>query len=157
MQNQSTVDETQAENVARTKKRLAALWAPDNEELAEALVLAFDEMEAELASKPTVKSLAAKPGWPKIQRGEKVVFKDHWCTVVAFTAKGVELGIGEPTAALRKRTAKAGERILQKITKQRRKQKGVHQRQRKRYRDRRRKLEVENGDHPKTNQRHGAA
>lgn len=115
--NQETVDEFEKLTVERAqterkkevdaaKAHLAHLWADGNERLEGALVSAFDTIELESTPKPTMKRFTPPPGWPEIQLREKVVFKDFWCTVIGFTARGVELAIGDPTAQLIKRVQK---------------------------------------------------
>ena len=121
--------ESRETQVEQAKRNLAVLWADGNEELEEAYYMGFNEMEAEATPKPTVTTPAIKPGWPTIARGEKVVFKDHWCTVVAMTANGVELNIGEPTAALRKRAAQNAAAQRHAELKSNRKKKSVRKKQ----------------------------
>ncbi len=136
--------EDRAEQIAHAKKRLAALWADGNAELTDAYEMAFNEMESIDTPNPTVDKYAARPDWPAISRGESVIFKDHWCRVEAFTAKGVELSIGEPTAALRKRVIRAAGDTVLRHRKQNKKKVSARRRLRESHRQKRnRRTKVE--------------
>lgn len=106
------------EQLRYAKEALAIKLAKGNEELAEAIFLAFDEIEDELGDgveAPKMLSGSAAQnklpdGWPDITRGELVVLKDmHW-TVMGFTKHGIELRFRGPTAALLKRVGKRAEK-----------------------------------------------
>lgn len=93
------------------KQRFAELLAGGEADLIEAIGLALDEIIDEMGEVKKAPKMVfggaeqhgAPEGWPEIHVGEPVVFKDHWCRVVRFTKQGVELAMGEPTAALLKR------------------------------------------------------